>query len=89
MSQPIRAIYSEGQLHLLEPVNLSEGQEIRLMILSDEDAIRAALGDLLVEIPDTSPSDLDEDALLREVEETFRGQSPLSEAILKERREGP
>jgi predicted DNA-binding antitoxin AbrB/MazE fold protein len=89
MLQPIRVIYSEGQLHLLEPVNLSEGQEIRLMILSDEDAIRAALGDLLVEIPDTSPSDLDEAALLREVEEAFRGQPPLSEAILKERREGP
>jgi predicted DNA-binding antitoxin AbrB/MazE fold protein len=89
MLQSIRAIYSEGQLHLLEPVNLSEGQEIRLMILSDEDAIRAALGDLLVEIPDTSPSDLDEAALLREVEEAFRGQPPLSEAILQERREGP
>jgi predicted DNA-binding antitoxin AbrB/MazE fold protein len=89
MSQPIRAVYSEGRLRLLDPVNLTEGQEIRLMILSDEDCVRLALSDLLAEISDATVGDIDEDALMREIEEGFRGQPPLSEVIIKERREGP
>ncbi|MBI5668233.1 MAG: antitoxin family protein [Chloroflexi bacterium] len=35
VSQLLRTIYREGQLRLLDPVDLSEGQEIQLMILSD------------------------------------------------------
>jgi predicted DNA-binding antitoxin AbrB/MazE fold protein len=88
VSQPIRAIYSDGQLRLLEPVDLTEGQEIQLMILSDDERVLAALGDLLVEIPDQT-GELDEDALLREIEEGFRGQPPLSDTIIEERRRGP
>jgi predicted DNA-binding antitoxin AbrB/MazE fold protein len=88
MSQPIRAIYSEGQLRLLDPVGLTEGQEVQLVILSERDRIRAALRDLLVET--VSPSeDIDEDALMREIEAGFRGQPPLSDTIIEERREGP
>lgn len=89
MSQPIRAVYSEGQLRLLDPVDLSEGEEIQLMILSDEERVLAALGDLLVEIPDPMGEDVDEDALAHEIEEGFRGQPPLSDTIIEERREGP
>jgi predicted DNA-binding antitoxin AbrB/MazE fold protein len=89
MSQPIRAVYSEGQLRLLDPVDLSEGQEIQLTILSDEDRVRAALSDLLVEIADPSDEDIDEDALAREIEAGFQGQPPLSDTIIEERREGP
>jgi predicted DNA-binding antitoxin AbrB/MazE fold protein len=89
MSQPIRAVYSEGRLRLLDPVDLSEGQEIQLTILSDKDRVRAALGDLLMEIPDPSDEDIDEDALVREIEIGFQGQPPLSDVIIEERREGP
>ena len=88
MSQPIRAIYNGGQLRLLEPVNLAEGQEIQLVILSNREQVRAALGDLLVEIPDIA-QDIDETSLAQEIENGFRGQSPLSESIIQERREGP
>ena len=86
MSQPIRAVYSEGRLRLLDPVDLSEGQEIQLTILSDKDRVRAALGDLLMEIPDPSDEDIDEDALVREIEIGFQGQPPLSDVIIEERR---
>jgi predicted DNA-binding antitoxin AbrB/MazE fold protein len=89
MSQPIRAIYHEGQLRLLDPVDLSEGQEIQVVILSDAESARAALGDLLVEISEPMDEGLDEDALAREIEVAFRGQPPLSDAIIEERREGP
>lgn len=89
MSQAIRAVYREGQLRLLDPVNLTEGEEIQLMILSADERVATALGDLLVEIADQAVGDIDEAALAREIEEGFRGQHPLSDAIIEERREGP
>ena len=89
MSQPIRAVYKGGQLWLLDPVHLTEGQEIRLLILSEEDRVRAALGDLVVPLSAPAEEDVDEEALAREVEEGFRGQLPLSDTILEERRAGP
>jgi hypothetical protein len=73
---------------LLEPVDLSEGQEIQLMILSDEERLQAVLGDLLVNIPDHA-GNIDEDVLAREIEEGFQGQRPLSDTIIEERHEGP
>ena len=86
MSHPIRAIYNDGQLRLLEPVDLSEGQEIQLLILSEDERIRAALGDLLVEIAEPADApEIDEDALYREIEAAFRGQPPLSYTIIEER----
>lgn len=88
-SQPLRAIYREGQLHLLDPVDLTEGQEIQLRILSEEERVLDALRDLLVAIPEPSGENIDENALAREIEEGFRGQAPLSDTIIQERREGP
>jgi predicted DNA-binding antitoxin AbrB/MazE fold protein len=89
MSQPIRAVYKSGQLWLLDPVYLTEGQEIRVLILSEEDRVRAALGDLVVPYSAPTEEDVDEEALMREVEEGFGEQTPLSETIFEERREGP
>jgi predicted DNA-binding antitoxin AbrB/MazE fold protein len=89
MSQPIRAVYKGGQLWLLDPVQLTEGQEIRVLVLSEEDRVRAALSDLVVPYSAPTEEDIDEEALVWEVEEGFRGQPPLSETILEERREGP
>jgi predicted DNA-binding antitoxin AbrB/MazE fold protein len=89
MSQPIRAVYKSGQLWLLDPVHLTEGQEICVLILSEEERVRAALGDLVVPYAAAAEDNVDEEALAREVEEGFRGQPPLSDTILEERRTGP
>ena len=89
MSQPIRAVYKGGKLWLLDPVHLTEGQEVRVLILSEEERVRAALGDLVVPVSAPAEEDVDEETLAREVEAGFRGQSPLSETILEERRAGP
>lgn len=89
MSQPIRAVYKSGQLWLLDPVHLTEGQEIRVLILSEEEQVRAALGDLVMPCAASAEEDVGEEALAREVEEGFRGQLPLSDTILEERRAGP
>lgn len=85
-THPIRAVYNDGQLRLLDPVELSDGEEIQLMILSEEERVLAALGDLLVKVPDAGEN-VDDDALAREVEEGFR--TPLSDAIIEERRRSP
>lgn len=90
MAQTVRAIYEQGQLRLLEEVALSEGQEVNISILSDRDLVRAALGDLVVKFPEeASDEEIDEEALLREIEAELTGDLRLSEAIIEERREGP
>jgi predicted DNA-binding antitoxin AbrB/MazE fold protein len=89
MSQPIRAVYKSGQLWLLDPVHLTEGQEICVLILSEEERVRAALDDLVVPCAAPAEDAVDEEALARKVEEGFRGQLPLSDTILEERRAGP
>ena len=71
------------------PVHLTEGQEIHVLILSEEDRVRAALGDLVVPLSTAAEEDVDEEALARQVEADFRGQPSLSETILEERRAGP
>ena len=89
MSQAIRAIYTEGQLHLLDPVELSEGQQVQLVILSDRERILAALGDLLADIPNSTDDDVDETALLNEIEAELRGKPTISDAIIEERNSSP
>lgn len=90
MTTPIRAVYEDGKLRPLQPVDLTEGQEIELVILTERERVIAALGDLLVQVPDVDDEeDIDEESLLKEIDEAFRGQPPLSETIIEERREGP
>lgn len=90
MSTPIRAVYSSGQLRLLDPVDLVEGQQIEVVILTERERVRAALGDLLAKFPHADDEeDIDEEALMREIEEGFKGTPPLSDDIIAERREGP
>ena len=87
MAQTIRAVYEEGHLRPLEPIDLTEGQEVHVTILSERERVRAALGDLVVQYPPID-DDLDEEALLREIREGFKGVT-VSDAIIEERREGP
>lgn len=89
MVTPIRAVYEDGKLRPLEPVDLAEGQEVSIAILPAEDPVRAALGDLVIVYSDIDLPDINEDALQREIDEACKGIPPASEAIIKERREGP
>jgi predicted DNA-binding antitoxin AbrB/MazE fold protein len=87
MTVKILAVYEQGQLRLLEPVELHEGQPVSVTIdqITADDAIRAALGDL-VHWPD--PSDDRDAAVEAEAEEIRRAFSvgrPLSEIILEDR----
>ncbi len=88
-SEAIRAVYEAGQLRLLDPVDLVEGQEIQLLILSEPARVQVALRDLLVARLQRADEEVDEAALLRDIEEAFQGQALLSETILHERHQGP
>lgn len=91
MAQTIRAIYENGRLRPLEPVDLNEGQEIQLTILSEEERVRAALGDLLVPRAPVDPEkeDIDEEALMRQIDEELKDSGvTVSDIIIEERREG-
>jgi predicted DNA-binding antitoxin AbrB/MazE fold protein len=90
MALVVRAVVEDGQLKLLDPVDLPEGQQLRLQIetLSEEDAIRAALGDSVI-WPDTSD---DSDAWLEDIAGELamslsKGRS-LSQIIIEERESG-
>jgi predicted DNA-binding antitoxin AbrB/MazE fold protein len=87
-SEAIRAVYEEGHLRLLDPVNLAEGQEIELRILTAQEHVRDALQGLLVEMSTPLDEEIDEAALLRAIESDLQDQEPLSETILQERSEG-
>jgi predicted DNA-binding antitoxin AbrB/MazE fold protein len=89
MALKIRAVYENGQIKLLDPVDLYEGQPLTLIPeeMGDDEALRAALGDS-VQWPDPN---YDEDAWVEDeahnIEEAFRGLPPLSEIIIEERGE--
>ncbi len=91
VAQPVRAIYEHGQLRLLDPVDLAEGQEIQLVIVSERDRAQAALGNMLVQdTPDVALDEaVDEAALLAEIDAAMKGKPGVSDVILEERREGP
>jgi predicted DNA-binding antitoxin AbrB/MazE fold protein len=89
MADAVRAVYENGRLRLLDAVDLSDGQEVQLVIVSERTQVQSALGDLMLEMAEAPEKDVDEAALLREIENSFRGQSPLSKTIIDERQEGP
>ena len=83
----LRAIYKDGQLRLLDPVDLMDDQEVNLVILDERASIRAALGDLVADRLSVA-DDIDEAALMAEIEAGFAGAT-LSALIIEERQEGP
>lgn len=85
--ETVRAIYKDGQLHLLDRVSLNEGQQVNIAILSNRDRIRAILKDQVDEANEDMMDDLDLERLRREVEEGFKGVRSLSEIIIEERGE--
>jgi len=89
MTEIIRAIYEQGQLRPLDPLTLSDGQEIRLAVLSEREQAQSALADILPPIDVEQTPEVDETAMLTTIDAAMRGAPSVSEALLDERREGP
>ncbi len=84
----IRAVYRNGQLQPLDPVELRDGQEVRIQILDDYSRTRAVLADILVHVEEADLQDsFDEIALQREIDAAAKGVT-LSDLIIQERKEG-
>jgi predicted DNA-binding antitoxin AbrB/MazE fold protein len=88
----IRAIYENGKLRLLDPVELAEGQQVEIVLhlKTEKELIREALKDLPIRWSDPNAyadDDVDEEALMREIDETFSGDPPLSQYIIEDRGE--
>jgi len=93
MAQPIRAVYEKGQLRPLDPVDLSDGQRVRIIIAPEESAAptpqeiaaRLRLAGLLVDV------DIPADAVELSSEERlavgalFLGDRPLEDLIDEDR----
>jgi predicted DNA-binding antitoxin AbrB/MazE fold protein len=89
ISQSIRAVYQDGYLRLLEPIDLAEGEEIRVMILTETDQVRAALGDLVVSVSEIVGDDVDVPALLNDIWTATQGIPSVSLTIVEDRLNGP
>lgn len=90
MALSVRAIYENGMLRLLEPLNLAEGQEVQinLNLTSEQDELRAILGDSVI-WPDTSDdSDAWVEDMADEIAEALSKGRSLTEIILEERENG-
>ena len=84
---PVRAVYRNGQFQLLDSVDLPEGQEVQLQILGAPTPVQDLIGDMLVRF-EHDDADIDEDAVLHDIEQSLEGKRPLSEIIIEERRQG-
>jgi len=83
----IRAVYHNGQLQLLDTVELQEGQEVQLQIVEEQTPLEDLIGDMLVRFePDNT--DIDEDAVVQELDRALAGKRPLSEIVIEERLAG-
>lgn len=83
----IRAIYRNGQLQPLDPVELSDGQEVRIQILDERSRVLEVLADILVQPEVVAEDDFDEASLQREIDAATQGIT-ISDLIIDERRMG-
>lgn len=86
----VRAIYRNGQLQLLDPVELTEGQEVQLQIVDTmTDRVQLALSDLLAHNSETTrqSSTLNEQVIQQNIDESAKGVT-LSDVIIEERQSG-
>lgn len=80
----VRAIYHQGQLRLLDPVNLSEGQQVQLQIVETNTSLKLLIADLLTPF-EAQETVIDEETLMQTLDQQLAGKRPLSEIILEER----
>lgn len=97
MSRAIRAIYEDGHLRLLDPVELVEGEYVDVTIapsnadaLTDAQRMRAALGSAVCfPAPRREGEEIEPEWIPLQLDNLHEGELTTSEYIIQERREGP
>ncbi|MDZ4767352.1 MAG: antitoxin family protein [Chloroflexota bacterium] len=89
MALPIHAIYEDGQLRLLDPVNLAQGQRVAVMIVPEINSVRDALSHMVVAQARVDEN-IDEDELMQLIEAELSAypKTSLSEQVIQERLDG-
>lgn len=88
MALVVRAVYEDGVLRPLDPVDLVEGQQITVTIEQDERAIlKAILGDMVQWSNPDDDSDAWVEDMAEEIDRAFQGDPPLSQYIIEDRGE--
>ena len=80
----VRAVYRQGHLQLLDPVNLTEGQQVQLQIVEAETPLKMLIADMLSPFEGIA-DEVDEAALMQELDQQLLGKRPLSDIILEDR----
>lgn len=83
----IRAVYEDGHLRLLDPVDLKEGEQVRLSIegVHELDVLRAVLGNRVRWAnPDIDPDSWVENEA-EMIDKIFQGTPSLSQIIIEDR----
>jgi predicted DNA-binding antitoxin AbrB/MazE fold protein len=87
----LRAIYEHGNLRLLTPIDLEEGEEVEVIIASsqlDNEALLHEALDGYVRWNDPTDNRHEElEALAQEVAKAFSEGKPLSEIVIEDRGE--
>lgn len=83
----VRAIYQNGNLRLLDEVELKDGQEVQLQIVEKPTSTQELISDLLATF-DYELDNFDEEAIQSDLDSVMAGKRPLSEIIIEARRDG-
>ncbi|MDX2161686.1 MAG: antitoxin family protein [bacterium] len=82
----VRAVYQDGQLRLLEPLDLREGQEVHVQIVESAPNFRDLIADLLIQFDETeNPIEWDDDSAQQALDPLLHGLPSLSEIIIEDR----
>lgn len=81
----VRAIYQNGTFQPIDDVNLADGQEVQLHIVSHAVSAKSIVEDLLVITAQSDADVFDEVSIMQELDEALTGKTPLSEIVIDER----
>ncbi len=89
MALKIRAEYRNGQIRLLDPVDLEEGQQLTISVepVTDREKLKAILGDMVIWPDPSDDSDAWVEDMAEEIDKAFQGDPPLSKYIIEDRGE--
>jgi predicted DNA-binding antitoxin AbrB/MazE fold protein len=87
MAFAVRAVYENGQLRLLDPVDLQEGQEVTVSIdaFNEREHLKQILGDLVRWADPSDNTDAWVEAEAEAIDRAFQGTPPLSTYIIEDR----
>jgi predicted DNA-binding antitoxin AbrB/MazE fold protein len=89
MTLTIPAIYHDGQLRLLQSVNLRDGQQVEVSIeVTDErEILKGILGDLVTWSNPADDSEAWVETMADELDRAYQGETPLSQIVIDDRGE--